>query len=186
MVQKENADTPVARTPWSTGRALIKPWNQCHDVMIRNALGYSPASANSRLALIGDSITECWRGTAICRKHWRCSDVPAVLNETMAVRWSRPVVLGIAADHTQHLLWRLMNGELSESMARDPKLISVVLIGTNNLGRGHSVNETVAGIDAVVRLLLSRTLGRVLVNGLFPRGDAAKRGKFLRTRGGES
>ena len=53
------------------------------------------------------------------------------------------MVLGIAADHTQHLLWRLSNGELSAPMAADPNLIAVLLIGTNNLGnvgRLHDVD----------------------------------------------
>ena len=181
--EKEVAHLPVARTAWSTAPAQFKSWQRCHETMVAAAAAYSPGSSTgpSRLALIGDSITESWRGTSICRPIGRCRGVPDVLAETLAKRWPQPVILGIAADHTQHLLWRLARGELSAPMAADPKLISVLLIGTNNLGRGHTVEETLAGIDAVIEMLLTKTRGRLLVNALFPRGDAAKR-KYADTK----
>ena len=183
--EKEAAHLPVARTAWSTAPAQFKSWHRCHDQLVEAAAAYVPATNTgpSRLALIGDSITESWRGTSICRSIGRCRGVPDVLAETLGKRWPQPVVLGIAADHTQHLLWRLEQGELSAAMKADPKLISVLLIGTNNLGRGHTAEETLAGIDAVIEMLLTKTRGRLLVNALFPRGDAAKR-KYADTKVG--
>jgi len=62
-------------------------------------------------------------------------------------------------------------------MASDPQLAFVVLIGTNNLGRGHTPEETVAGVVAVAGTLLNQTQGRVLLNALLPRGDGNKRKK---------
>ena len=181
--EPEAAHLPVARTAWSTAAAQLKSWGRCHDILAAAATAYVPGVATSRLALVGDSITESWRGTSICRTMGRCRGVPDVLAETLGKRWPQPVVLGIAADHTQHLLWRLAHGELSSAMATDPKIISVLLIGTNNLGRGHSAAETLAGIDAVAERLLTGTRGRLLVNALLPRGDAAKR-KYADTRVG--
>ncbi|KAL1511369.1 hypothetical protein AB1Y20_006171 [Prymnesium parvum] len=172
---REEAHLPVARTEWSTAPSQLKQWRRCHEVLVQEAQGYAPGARGARLVLIGDSITESWRGTSICRPIGRCRGVPDVLRETLASQWPSPAVLGIAADHTQHVLWRMMHGELTSAMRNDPMLISVLLIGTNNLGRGHSAAETVAGIDAVVDLLLKQTKGMVLVNALFPRGDAAKR-----------
>ena len=57
----------------------------------------------------------------------------AYLQETLGPRWGLPTVLGIAADHTQHLLWRLADGELSATMAADPQLVYVVQIGEQAL-----------------------------------------------------
>ena len=37
-------------------------------------------------------------------------------------------------------------------MSEDPGLIFVLLIGTNNLGRGHSDEQVAAGVMANVRL----------------------------------
>ena len=42
-----------------------------------------------------------------------------------------PLVLAISGDQTQHLLWRLQNGEWPSSI---PTATVVVMIGTNNLG----------------------------------------------------
>jgi lysophospholipase L1-like esterase len=123
---------------------------------------------------IGDSITEHWRGTAngygIIQPEMQ--GIPEVLHETIAVTWPAPLVLGITGDMTQNVLWRLDHGELSApAMLRDPGLLFVLLIGTNNLGNGHSPEEAHAGIVAVARQILQRSAGRLLVNALLPRGD---------------
>lgn len=175
-VVPERANVPVARTAWSTAPAQIKTWRRCHRTMAEAASRYEPAGEGEwRLALMGDSITESWLGSAFCHPIGRARNVPKALADTLGQRWTRPLVLGIAADHTQHLLFRLKDGELSPAMATDPRMVSVVLIGTNNLGRGHSAAETAAGIEAVASHLLTATRGRVLVNAILPRGDAAKR-----------
>mmetsp|Transcript_3348 Transcript_3348/g.9706 ORF Transcript_3348/g.9706 Transcript_3348/m.9706 type:complete len:302 (+) Transcript_3348:52-957(+) len=179
-VPPEPADAPVLRTAWSTRlvphNEFMGPWERCHATLVNDARAYR-ATGRPQIALLGDSITESWRGTGLCRKLGRCQGVPGVLQATLGARWPQPTVLGIAADHTQHLLWRLADGELSPAMASDPQLAFVVLIGTNNLGRGHTPEETVAGVVAVAGTLLNQTQGRVLLNALLPRGDGNKRKK---------
>ena len=84
-----------------------------------------------------------------------------------------PLVLAISGDQTQHLLWRLQNGEWPSTV---PSATVVLMIGTNNLGRGHLPGETARGVMAVVYDILRRLDGasRLLVLGLLP--EATVRG----------
>ena len=175
--REERATVESPRTPWSTERASqITQWNDWQRLLAEEAAAYTPASpydARSRLVLLGDAITEAWRGTAYGEAHWRTEGVPAVLDETLAKRWPGPLVLGIAGDMTQHVLWRLSHGELSARMAQDPRLAVVLLVGSHNLAAGHDPEETAAGIEKVAGRLLNETRGKLLVNALLPRGDGA-------------
>ena len=173
----EEADVPSPRTAWSGTPRFRRQWTACQKRMVEAAGLYVQAPADEhRLVLLGDSITESWRGASICVQMPRARAVPDVLARTLAARWPSPVVLGIGGDMTQHVLWRLSEGgELTPTMAADPRLVTVVLIGTNNLGRGHDATQTVAGVVAVARHLLEHTRGKVVLNALFPRGDGAKR-----------
>lgn len=105
------------------------------------------------LLLIGDSITQGWEGSG--------ADV-----------WKKfygnrkAVNLGIGGDRTQHVLWRLDNGNIA---GIKPKL-AVLMIGTNNSGTNTS-EEIAEGIKAIVAKLnkeLPET--KVLVLAVFPRG----------------
>ena len=72
---------------------------------------------------------------------------------------------GIPGDSTQHLLWRLANGQMN---GIHPKLI-VLLIGTNNLG-ANTDEEIAEGIKANVdqyRKLCPDAV--ILLQGIFPR-----------------
>ncbi len=115
------------------------------------------------IAFIGDSITQGWEtdGRAIWREHYGKR---------------RAINLGVGGDRTEHVLWRLDNGNL-DGLA--PK-VTVVLIGTNNFG--HSTAEThqvLAGIKAVVRKVREKSpTTTILLLGIFPRGPS-----FNRTRG---
>ncbi|XP_038238693.1 platelet-activating factor acetylhydrolase IB subunit alpha1 [Dermochelys coriacea] len=73
---------------------------------------------------------------------------------------------GIGGDGTQHVLWRLQQGELQHIR---PKIV-VVWVGTNN--HGHTAEQVVGGIEAIVRLLQQQQpQARVVVLGLLPRGQ---------------
>ncbi|CAM2107868.1 unnamed protein product [Caretta caretta] len=73
---------------------------------------------------------------------------------------------GIGGDGTQHVLWRLQEGELQHIR---PKIV-VVWVGTNN--HGHTAEQVVGGIEAIVRLLQQQQpQARVVVLGLLPRGQ---------------
>ncbi len=69
-------------------------------------------------------------------------------------------------DLAQDLIWRVENGEL----AGHPR-VAVVEIGTNNLGAGDSVADTVTAITGVVDAVEAASPStKVLLLGLLPRG----------------
>lgn len=171
-------DSP--RTVWSTKRTgQLDKWRDFQQQLASVAAAYEPATpydARSRLVLLGDSITESWSGTSYGERIERAAAIPSVLDDTLGRRWPRPMVLGISGDQTQHVLYRLgpKGGELVSAMRTDPRLLVVLLIGTNNLAAGHTPEDVVAGIGKIARRLLNGTRGRLLVNMLLPRGDGMR------------
>ena len=124
------------------------------------------AKGNVDLIFIGDSITHGWEG--------RGKDVWA---KYYAKR--NAVNLGIGGDRTQHVLWRLDNGNIKNI---SPKL-AVVMIGTNNSGDGrNTAEEMIDGVTAVIDKLRAKLPKmEVLLLDIFPRGQRinAQRGKIL-------
>lgn len=107
------------------------------------------------LLFIGDSITQGWEGDS-GKDAWQ---------KFYASR--KAMNAGISADRTQHVLWRLKNGNLD---GIKPKL-AVVMIGTNNSG-SDSPDDIAAGITAIVRQLREKLPEtKVLLLGIFPRGE---------------
>ena len=105
------------------------------------------------LLFIGDSITQGWEG-----------DGKNVWEEFYGKR--NAVNLGIGGDRTQHVLWRLDNGNLE---GVQPKAV-VLMIGTNNAGANTS-EEIAAGVAAIVVKLRKKLPDtKVLVLAIFPRG----------------
>jgi lysophospholipase L1-like esterase len=108
---------------------------------------------NVDLIFIGDSITQGWEGGG--KKAWE---------EFYGKR--NAVNLGIGGDRTQHVVWRLDNGNIE---GIKPKL-AVLMIGTNNSGSNTS-DQIAAGITAIVEKLRTKLPEtKVLVLGVFPRG----------------
>lgn len=108
---------------------------------------------NVDLIFIGDSITQGWEGAG--KNVWAKYYTPR-----------NAVNLGIGGDRTQHVLWRLENGNIE---GISPKL-AVIMIGTNNSGDNTS-REIADGVEAIVKKLrkeLPET--KLLVLGIFPRG----------------
>lgn len=169
----ERADLSSPRTLWSVRgqKPTLRLWCKFHDKLVKGAATWQRPTGGG-LALLGDSITESWRGTEFGRRVPRAAGVPRVLRETLGTRWPAPLVLGIAGDQTQHLLWRLQQGEAAASWTQAPEMLSVLLIGTNNLGAGQRPAEAAAGVLAVASWLLRHTAGRVLVLATLPRADA--------------
>lgn len=136
---------------------------------MKRAADYAPTK--TPLLLLGDSITEAWLGTSMGDPSNRAAGCPAVL----AAKFGdyAPLVLAISGDQTQHLLWRLQHGEWP---LRTSGATVVLMIGTNNLGRGHLPGETARGVLAVANDILEQLDGRskLLVLGLLPRGDGAR------------
>ncbi|KAI0214594.1 Platelet-activating factor acetylhydrolase IB subunit gamma [Lamellibrachia satsuma] len=73
---------------------------------------------------------------------------------------------GIGGDQTQHVLWRLQNGELDNF---SPKVI-VVQAGTNN--HGHTVQQVVDGLLAIVSTIIEKQpQAMIMVLSILPRGQ---------------
>jgi beta-glucosidase len=109
------------------------------------------------LIFIGDSITQAWEGAG--KEAWE---------KHFAAR--KAVNLGIGGDRTQHVLWRLDNGNIE---GIKPKL-AVLMIGTNNSNRDdHTAEEIADGIKAIVAKLRAKLPDtKVLLLAIFPRGAA--------------
>lgn len=106
------------------------------------------------LVFFGDSITEWWP--------W----------EDFKARYQKPyhaANFGIGGDQVQNVLWRVLNGELD---GISPK-VTVLLIGTNNLGE-NSAEEIAAGITKTVEAIHQKSpTTQILLIGIFPRSDYA-------------
>lgn len=114
------------------------------------------------LVFIGDSITQGWEGAG--RATW-----------DKFVGSRKAINVGISGDRTQHVLWRLDNGNVA---GISPK-VAVVMIGTNNAAANDPAH-TAAGIEAIVGKLRDKLPNtKILLLGVFPRGgtpaDALRR-----------
>lgn len=119
-----------------------------------NAMNERVKQGDVDLVFIGDSITQGWEGAGkdVWAKHYGPR---------------KAVNLGIGGDRTQHVLWRLQNGNLE---GISPKL-AVVMIGTNNSGN-DSPEDIAAGVKAIVETLRSKTPDtKILLLATFPRGE---------------
>src|SRR5205807_491305 len=80
--------------------------------------------------------------------------------------------IGIGGDQTQHVLWRLDNGEL-DGINPNPK-VAMIMIGTNNLGNRDD-EAIAAGVTKIVQEVhekLPQT--KILLLGIFPRNNVKK------------
>ena len=134
-------------------------------------------TAKKPLVLLGDSITESLMGTELGQPSERWEEISRVYKNIYESSDYDPLILAVAGDQTQHLLWRLDNGGLrlfnGEVLpyGNDENAIFSVLIGTNNLGAGHLPDEASRGVLAVAEYLLDYTKGRVIMLQILPRGD---------------
>jgi lysophospholipase L1-like esterase len=112
------------------------------------------ASGRYGVVFLGDSITNFWANRSGAAS-WRKSLAPL-----------GAAAFGVPEDIAQDLIWRVEDGEL----AGRPK-VAVVEIGTNNLGAGDSVSDTVTAITGVVDAIEAASpTTKVLLVGLLPRG----------------
>jgi lysophospholipase L1-like esterase len=104
-----------------------------------------------RVLYLGDSITQLWDPTL-----WKANMARrGVLNA------------GVSGDRTEHLVWRLDHGNLDGP----PPRVAIVMIGTNDIGHGRSVEDAAEGVRAVlVKLRVREPAARILLLGLWPRG----------------
>ncbi|MBL9199802.1 MAG: GDSL family lipase [Opitutaceae bacterium] len=157
----------VAATP-AQAESAIEPrprdaaWVKRHEEFVAIA-----KQGGVDVLFLGDSITDFWRRDdkrSGGKKIWDQHFAPL-----------KAANFGISGDRTQHVLWRLENGEL-EGIA--PKAV-VLMIGTNNTGferDGKTVRNTpaevVEGVTAIVKKLrTAQPQAKILLLGIFPRGE---------------
>ncbi len=106
------------------------------------------------LVFVSDSITEGWERAG--REVWE-----EYYGERKALN------LGIGGDRTQHVLWRLENGN-ADGISPG---VTVVMIGTNNSGLDRNTTaEMLEGVTAVVdRIGEVWPETKILLLGIFPR-----------------
>ena len=109
----------------------------------------------ARLVFLGDSITNGWNRQAPI---WQAA----------FGAW-QPANFGIGGDRTQHVLWRIENGELEGIR---PEAF-VVMIGTNN-SRDDDAAGIARGITRIVETLRTKQpQAKILLLAVFPRGERA-------------
>ena len=145
--------------------AAPKAWNEksYKDFMARHA-GFlkdkqtALAKGPIQFVLIGDSITDGWRSTG-----------RTTLNAAFG-QWN-PYNIGISGDQTQHVLWRIDQGEL-DGIEPNPKA-AMIMIGTNNMG-GATIEEIADGVTRIVNKVHEKLPDtKILVLGIFPRAEKA-------------
>ncbi len=116
------------------------------------------AAQNTKVELlfIGDSITHGWENKG--RELWKQYYAPR-----------KAFNLGYSGDRTQHVLWRLENGEMK---GMKPK-VAVIMIGTNNTGHSmQKAEETAQGIKAIISSIQKISpKTHILLLAIFPRGE---------------
>jgi beta-glucosidase len=150
----EPADQPA---PKKDAEGNIQPgFKAAHEKFLQR--GKEPIG----ILFLGDSITAGW------------GKAKSIWDERYAK--FQAANFGISGDRTQHVLWRIANGELD---GINPKVL-VLMIGTNNIG--YPVEDIIKGDRRIVEEIhkkLPET--KLLLLGVFPRGaDASNpyRGKI--------
>jgi len=140
----EAADIPKDRLD-------VKWWKARHEMKLKAA-----KNAKVDLLFIGDSITHGWenKGSKLWKKYYAPRNA---------------FNIGYSGDRTQHVLWRLENGEMA---GMTPK-VAVIMIGTNNTGHSmQKAEETASGVQAIIKHIHKNSPEtKVLLLGIFPRGS---------------
>ena len=125
----------------------------------------------AKVVFIGDSITHFWEsnGREQLKKYFSEGDM-------------KMLDLGTSADRTEHVLWRLNEGQ--ELDGYEAKCI-LLMIGTNNTGHFPRAKETPAdtilGIKKILETIKAKQpKAKVVLTAIFPRGQKADDGNRLR------
>lgn len=134
-------------------RGDLPSWKQREDLLKKRV---REATDASKIAFIGDSITQGWegRGRRVWQKHYQDRGA---------------VNLGISGDRTEHVIWRLQHAGGFEKY--HPEAV-VVMIGTNNTGHFmQEPSEVAAGVERIIEIISEQSPDtEIILHGLFPRG----------------
>jgi lysophospholipase L1-like esterase len=128
---------------------VFREFLDSHSVFVAQA-----SKKNCQVIFLGDSITSNW------------VNHPTLFSRAFGKY--RTLIFGIPGDCTQHVLWRIENGELDGAR---PAVI-VLLIGTNNVVvLDNSAVDIAAGIRNILLTIHYRSPGtKVILIGVLPRG----------------
>ncbi|MGC4074542.1 MAG: GDSL-type esterase/lipase family protein [Nibricoccus sp.] len=149
-------------TRWAFASDVAEPRGDANSQLGHEQLVQKAHTGRIDLYFLGDSIT----------RRWGATDYPDFL-----AHWKKNFHgwnagnFGWGGDKTQHILWRITNGELD---GVDPKVI-VLLAGTNNVGKepkpGTAV-ETVKGIETILTVCKAKApKATIVLMAIFPRND---------------
>ena len=144
-------------------------WRAFHDQIAQELTSIGPVD----VAIVGDSITERFRGTAGVGS----KDMPEIKQifdkEFQKSKGGKlnGVALGASGDVTSESIWHLENGWMPNNF--HPR-IWLILIGTNDLGRmGCNKRSTITGILHIAEHIhKERPDASIILHGLLPRRDA--------------
>jgi lysophospholipase L1-like esterase len=157
-------NTAVIPVPSREDRASAAGWLGGGTWMDQHAdINRLARSRKIDLVFLGNSITQSWGGEG--------RNVVSVGGKTWKKYYQKrnAADFGISGDRTQHLLWRIDNGNFDSILPR----VIVLLIGTNNLN-DNTAEEIVEGIERVVlRLRKKLPESKIVLMGVLPRGEKA-------------
>ena len=107
----------------------------------------------SEVIFLGDSITDFWED------NWRGKPV---WDETFAAEPYKAIDLGFSGDRTEHVLYRIANGEFDGYKAK----AIVLMIGTNNTG--HFPQSEEPPVDAIIGIKRVLDALKQEADSLFP------------------
>jgi len=143
--------TVAQEQPWIPS-PLGTDWLALHEGFVNTSLH----GENITVLFIGDSIT----------RRWQTDGLPVYTEHYIPLGAAN---YGVGGDSTQHVLWRIMNGEVENIQPR----VCVLKIGTNNIGSFTDL-EIARGITEIVNQLTSRLPStKILLVGVLPRNNAA-------------
>jgi lysophospholipase L1-like esterase len=154
-------NTAIVPAPGAECRGAAAGWGEGNDWYSQfEAINKIGKDRKVDLVLLGNSITQGWGGEG--RSVW--SAAPAIWDSLL--KPMNAANFGISGDRTQHLLWRIQNGNFDNIK---PKVIAVE-IGVNNFPY-HTAEEISDGIHAIVKALQKKVpSARILLFGPLPTG----------------
>jgi lysophospholipase L1-like esterase len=139
------------------GHSAVEPAHRHSWWTLRHwAVNERVKQGNVDMIFIGDSITHGWEGNG--KEVWK-----KYYGKRNAVN------MGFGGDRTQHVLWRLDNGNID---GISPK-VAVIMIGTNNSNRDDNTSEEIAdGMIAICKKLRAKLpKTKILLLAVFPRAE---------------
>ncbi|CAL8138128.1 unnamed protein product [Orchesella dallaii] len=141
-----------AAIPWEPEPRGDQWWVDRHNGFVQNS---QINNGSMNVLFYGDSITEGWGGEGR-PTYDQYYDPLGTAN------------YGIGGDRTEHVLWRIRNGEVTSNI--NPK-VCVLKIGTNNIGTNNEA-DIARGVDVILNDLRERLPNmKILLLGVLPRNN---------------